>query len=108
MGINVRIKKAQKPNDIVIAQVRLEKDLKSCMQCRFFYGRNRQCIAKECVKEDKKFGMTVMRDIESECYGCPYGPSERYCFPCMKKLLGYKKKETCNGDKVEQEETEDG
>ena len=25
---------------------------------------------------------------ESKCVGCPYGKNSRYCFPCMRDLLG--------------------
>lgn len=49
MGVNVKVQKSPKPKDIVTAEVRLEQDLKSCMRCRYFYGNNRQCIAKKCV-----------------------------------------------------------
>lgn len=52
MGVNVKVQKSPKPKDIVTAEVRLEQDLKSCMRCRYFYGNNRQCIAKKCVKGD--------------------------------------------------------
>lgn len=107
MGINVRIQKAPKLKDAIIAQVKLEKDLKSCMRCRFFYGNNSQCIARKCVREDME-PVTVIQDKESKCYGCPYRQSERYCFPCMKKLLGYEEKETQNEIMPEQEEKKDG
>lgn len=50
MGINVRVQKCQKPLGIIEVQANLERDLKSCMRCRFFYGNNRQCIAKKGVK----------------------------------------------------------
>ena len=52
MGINVRVQKSPKPLDVIEVQAKLERDLRSCMRCRFFYGNNRQCIAKKCVKED--------------------------------------------------------
>ena len=65
MGINVRVQKSPKPTDIVVAEAKLERDLKSCMRCRYFHGNNRQCIAKKCVPH-----------------------TEGYCFPCMKELLG--------------------
>lgn len=107
MGINVRIQKAPKPKDAVIAQVKLEKDLSSCMRCRFFYGNNSQCIAKRCVKEDMEPEIAI-QDKESKCYECPYRQSERYCFPCMKKLLGYEEKEIQDEIMLEQEEKKDG
>ena len=92
MGINVRIQKAPKPKDAVIAQVKLEKDLRSCMRCEFFYGSSRQCIAKKCVEEESR-----VRKMEpgkgSSCFGCPYRKPEGYCFPCMKKMLERKREE---------------
>lgn len=36
MGINVRVQNAPKQSGIIVAQVKLEKDLRSCMRCRFF------------------------------------------------------------------------
>lgn len=107
MGINVRVQKAPKPKDAINAQVKLERDLKSCMRCRFFYGNNSQCITKKCIKEDMEPEIT-MQDKGSKCYECPYRQSEGYCFPCMKKLLGYEEKETENETVLEQEEKTDG
>ena len=52
MGINVRVQKSPKPLDVIEVQAKLERDLRSCIRCRFFYGNNRQCIAKKCVKQD--------------------------------------------------------
>lgn len=52
MGINVRVQKSPKPLDVIEVQAKLERDLRSCMRCRFFYGNNRQCIVKKCVKQD--------------------------------------------------------
>ncbi len=43
MGINVRMQNVPKPDGIIAAQVNLEKDLKDCMRCKFFYGNNSQC-----------------------------------------------------------------
>lgn len=107
MVINVRIQKAPKTKDVIIAQAVLEKDLKSCIRCRFFYGNNSQCIARKCVREDME-PITAIQDKESKCYECPYRQSERYCFPCMKKLLGHEEKEIQNEIKPEQEEKKDG
>lgn len=106
MGINVRVQNASKSSVDIIAQVKLEKDLRSCMRCRFFYGNNSQCLAKECVKEERKPEITE-QDRDNMCFECPYKQAEKYCFPCMKKLLGKKGKET---EKFvsEQEEKEDG
>ena len=37
-----------------------------------------------------KVYVKLKRDGEqnTECFGCPYPQTERYCFPCMKKILG--------------------
>lgn len=86
MGINIRVKNAPKPLDAIKVQAKLERDLKSCMRCRYFYGNKSQCIAKQCVKEEKKPEITEA-EKDSKCSDCPYRQSERYCFPCMKKIL---------------------
>ena len=97
MGINVKIQKSPKPLDVITVQAKLERDLKSCMRCRVFYGSSSQCIAKRCVREDGKAEVTE-RDMESECFNCQYRQSDKYCFPCMKKIL----------EKQRQEEKQDG
>ena len=86
MGINVRMQDAPKPDGIIAAQVSLEKDLKDGMRCRFFYGNNSQCLARKCVREESK-PETTGQDKEDMCFVCPYRQSERYCFPCMRKIL---------------------
>lgn len=86
MGINVSVQKSPKAKDIISASVKLERDLKGCMRCRFFYGNNSQCIANRCIKENLK--SINVQDEEDICFECPYRQSERYCFPCMKRLLG--------------------
>ncbi len=91
MGINIRVQNPPKPLDVISAQVKLERDLRSCMRCRFFYGSGSQCLAKKCVREEKKPGLAE-QEREDMCFGCPYRQSERYCFPCMKKMLGIKEK----------------
>ncbi len=86
MGINVRGRDIPKQSGMIAAQVKLEKDLKICMRCEFFYGNNSQCLAKKCVKEESKPEIT-RQDKEDICFGCPYRQAEKYCFPCMKKIL---------------------
>ena len=86
MGINVRMQNAPKLDGIIAAQVKLEKDLKSCMNCKFFYGNNSQCLAKKCIGEESRSEIMEV-DKESMCLGCPYRQSEKYCFPCMRKIL---------------------
>ena len=72
--------------EVLSPKQQLDKDLKSCMKCKFFWGNNHQCSLKRCYKEKKKpiIQNTVKK---SECDGCTYRQSDRYCFPCMKKLL---------------------
>lgn len=103
MGINVRVQKSPKPAGIIMAEATLEKDLKSCMRCRFFHGNNRQCIAKKCVAEDVKPEITV-EENQSKCFGCPYPHTEGYCFPCMKDMLGHTGKQ----NQIIMEEMKDG
>lgn len=90
MGINVRTQNSPKPAEMVMARTSLEKDLKSCMRCKYFYGNNSQCLAKNCIREDigKDISPKIIeRNKEDICHGCPYRQSERYCFPCMRKIL---------------------
>ena len=86
MGINVRVQNAPKQSGIIVAQVKLEKDLRSCKRCRFFYRNNSQCLTKKCVKEESKPEI-MEQDTEDMCFECPYRRSEKYCFPCMRKIL---------------------
>ena len=86
MGINVRVRDVPKPSGTIAAQVKLEKDLRSCMRCEFFYGNNSQCLTRKCVKEESRSEITEL-DKEDMCFGCPYRQTERYCFPCMRKIL---------------------
>lgn len=105
MGINVKVQKSPKPRDIVTAEAKLEKDLKSCMRCKYFHGNNHQCILKECVKEDKKQPEITEEEKQSKCFECPYPHKEGYCFPCMNEVLGVIKKKSIV---IEQEEKKDG
>lgn len=86
MGINVKIRTFRKSTDAILKQVNLEKELKSCMRCKYFYGNNSQCISKKCVREGNK-PQIMAGDSGNSCIGCSYRQTERYCFPCMKKLL---------------------
>lgn len=101
MRINVRINKSNKNSNVLRMQVNLEKDLKSCMRCKYFYGRNSQCIITKCVRETKK-EKQVEIDEKHMCFQCPYKNNDvSYCFPCMKKILGSRK------DKKQNEEMEE-
>lgn len=83
MGINFSVQKFMRQGNVADTGANMEKELQQCMKCKFFHGSSRQCIAKHCVKEPKQ----PEPDRGSECFGCPYKLSERYCFPCMKKIL---------------------
>ena len=85
MGINAKVRKYPKAGDAITAEALLEGDIRSCMRCRFFHN-SRQCIASKCVKMPGN-PPAAETSRESQCFGCPYHQTERYCFPCMKKLL---------------------
>ena len=36
------------------AEKKIEKDLKSCMKCHFFWGNDSRCITNQCYKEKKE------------------------------------------------------
>ena len=63
---------------------KLEKELKDCMHCRFFWGHNNRCANGTCCKPSKK----KEQKLPTECVGCPYYRGNGYCFPCMRKLIG--------------------
>lgn len=63
-----------------------ERDLRSCMKCKYFFGNNVQCIKKNCMKEEKK--SVQQEQINDYCKDCPYKQEGSYCFPCMKKIMG--------------------
>lgn len=93
MGINIKgsgKKKSQKKE--TDPKEKLERDLKSCMQCKFFFGNNNRCIKnKECsgrITDEQKAAQEEKK--KSKCYGCPYGRNSTYCFPCIKDLMGKK------------------
>lgn len=105
MGINVKVQKSPKSRNIVTAEAKLEKDLKSCMRCKYFYGNNRQCILQKCIKEEKKQPEITEEEKQSKCFGCPYPHREGYCFPCTRDILGILRKKP---NIIEQEEKKDG
>lgn len=79
---------AKKESKRIKSQIKAEgkfaSDLKSCMRCKYFFGNSSQCIKRNCVKQKVKPKET----IKSECNECPYKKDGKYCFPCMKKILG--------------------
>lgn len=106
MGINIKVQKHPKQKDVITAEAKLERDLRSCMRCRFFYGNRQQCIAKKCVREEKQT-KPVEQEKNRKCVGCSYRQSEQYCFPCMKEILGIKEKKETD-IVIETEEKKDG
>lgn len=91
--LNITIQKPRKHGKLDILEVELKKDILECMQCRYFYGNSRQCIATECVRKTRQ----TKPEGDSQCSGCPYRQSESYCFPCIKKILGGFKEEKKDG-----------
>ncbi len=67
---------------------RLEKDIKDCMHCKFFWGNNHRCATNKCGRQKAK--KELEKKIPEKCVGCPYRQSESYCFPCMKDILSKK------------------
>lgn len=91
MGINT--KGSDKKNAKVKKtdpKIQLERDLKSCMRCKYFYGHNSGCLKnKKCAKGMSKREKELLAEKKkSKCYDCPYGKDKSYCFPCIRELLG--------------------
>lgn len=94
---NQRLKKAEELDK------KFDRDLKSCMRCKYFWGNSSQCLNSHCIKEKKTLAVTA--EI-NECTDCPYRQSRSYCFPCMKKLLEKKANEKNVDDQNEVYEKE--
>ena len=73
-----------KKRRFVSPEEKLERELKDCMHCRFFWGHNNRCANGTCCKPSKK----KEQKLPTECVGCPYYQGNGYCFPCMRKLIG--------------------
>mgnify|MGYP000009431882 FL=1 len=73
-----------KKRRFVSPEEKLERELKDCMHCRFFWGHNNRCVNGTCCKPSKK----KEQKFPTECVGCPYYQGNGYCFPCMRKLIG--------------------
>ncbi|MCB6630386.1 hypothetical protein [Coprococcus eutactus] len=73
-----------KKRRFVSPEEKLERELKNCMHCRFFWGHNNRCANGTCCKPSKK----KEQKLPAECVGCPYYQGNGYCFPCMRKLIG--------------------
>ena len=74
---------------------------------QIFLRKQQTVYSKEMCKRGRT-AKAVEQKKEDECIGCPYRQSERYCFPCMKKLLGTEEKEHEKEIVFEQEEKKDG
>jgi len=94
-GINVRIKGHKKARNIPV--IKLERELKSCMNCKYFYSNSRQCILDNCTSGEEKQSAPY---TSHPCHQCPYRIDDRYCFPCMRKIMGQ--------DVTEKEKNENG
>lgn len=74
--------KVQNKANVQNSNKKMERDLRECMHCHYFWGNDSRCRTSECIKKEPKQPVKV-----TECTDCPYKQSETYCFPCMKKIL---------------------
>ena len=88
MGINQKQFKSKKPDKAEREQKRFDRELRECMHCRFFWGRNHRCTLNKCCKAQTSIAQEKV--IPEKCMGCPYKQSNDYCFPCMKDILNRK------------------
>lgn len=63
--------------------VDFHRELKECMQCKYFWGHNHNCELKKCYKDKSE----PRKQNVSKCEGCCYR-NDGICFPCIKDLLG--------------------
>jgi hypothetical protein len=84
MGINQKTAKHRYERHRLTPEEKLERDLKKCMNCRFFWGNNSRCAKQHCCKPEEKKQI----EMPKQCKGCPYYQGNGYCFPCMRKLIG--------------------
>ncbi len=79
MGINVTVRKYPKQKDVITAEAALERDIRSCMRCRFFH-HSRRCIANECIKtaENRKLADGISQKNPKE--NLPYNRKSRIRF----------------------------
>jgi hypothetical protein len=44
----------------------LDRDLKSCMKCKFFWGNNHMCATNSCYKEKRsQYSRTMIRKVNA-------------------------------------------
>ncbi len=48
---------------------KLERDIRECKLCQFYYGRPISCLANQCVREDKS---ERKQETSDKCYLCTY------------------------------------
>ena len=85
LGINTKAFKKDEIKSEADNKKQLVKELHSCMKCKYFWGNDNRCINNEKCGAGKQ---KTEKQQESKCVGCPYGKNSRYCFPCMRDLLG--------------------
>lgn len=70
-----------KKRRFVSPEEKLERELKDCMHCRFFWGHNNRCANGTCCKPSKK----KEQKLPTECVGCPYyqGKGDRHSITSM-------------------------
>lgn len=78
-------REARRIKEQIKAERKFERELQSCMRCKYFFGNSAQCIKNKC---DKYEIQKPKDEINNYCKDCPYKQEGKYCFPCMKKLLG--------------------
>lgn len=105
MGINVRVQNFPKTGRAARAgRADGEKD---GMGRRVASESSRRWVKREHV--EKRHGPDRLKLAGNDlCEGCPYRQTERYCFPCMKKILEEKRKGTERTIVLKQEEKRDG
>lgn len=67
----------------VSQEKKLERELKDCMHCKFFWGHNNRCANGTCCKPSKK----KEQKLPAECVGCPYYQGNDYCFLILSILV---------------------
>ena len=63
-----------KKSRYVSPEKKLEREIKDCMHCRFFWGHNNRCANGTCCKLSKK----KESKLPAECVGCSYYQGNGY------------------------------
>ena len=72
-----------KKRRFVSPEEKLERELKDCMHCRFFWGHNNRCANGTCCKPSKK----KEQKLPTECVGCPYYQGKCYSYKNVKSII---------------------